>query len=155
MQIEIRMKSKPGWEHSWVLFVTMPPLPSDYRTGLSDENLFFLFCGKRRLTLWAHHWPDLTSDDLIQTTMHYCGDCAFLTLLCTPVSFAQGLITNCAKLATALGPRLPWAPKTPMGSQDAHGLPRHSWTPKAPGSQCVSWFVIIWLVEILFGNMYH
>lgn len=49
MQIEINIKSEPGREHSCDLFATMPPLPSDYQTGLSDDNLFSLFCRETRL----------------------------------------------------------------------------------------------------------
>lgn len=49
MQIEINIKAKPGWERSWDLFATKPRLPSDYQTGLSDDNAFFLLSRKTRL----------------------------------------------------------------------------------------------------------
>lgn len=74
MQIEINTKSDPGWEHSCVLFATKPPLPSDYQTELSDDNLLFLFCRKMRLranivrsalTRFDKWWSN--------TDVYYCG----------------------------------------------------------------------------------
>lgn len=51
-----------------------PPLPRGDRTGLSDD-LLSCSAGKYgpERTLWAYPWPDLTSDDPKQMTVHYCG----------------------------------------------------------------------------------
>lgn len=122
MQIEINTKSDPGWEHSCVLFATKPPLPGEYQTELSDDNLLFLFCRKTRLranivrsalTRFDKWWSN--------TDVNYCrgsfiGLWLFNTALYCSIIWSHAdtrdhsLITNCRSRQLQLGSRTPRVP---------------------------------------------